>query len=240
MSTQVYAIQNVTNVRSQPSTSSKVIGQITSTKFAVFVKTIKGQDNKNWHQVIFNNLTGFVSAEVSVLRQVQQKVENVKFDPEEQLTSSFKLKHLVSAMMPKQAIDLNWKHITNAQYLELKKTAQLVQEIEEKVNKKFIGKNNQKIRLVISCGLRVPEWERIQRRSGASQHVHGKAADFYPDINTVVSASQFVEICAWIMNEYKNWNGGLAFKRHSVSNDRVVSIGFIHIDTRIGKARWEY
>ena len=72
----------------------------------------------------------------------------------------------------------------------------------------------------------------MQKRSGNSQHVTGGAVDIQA-INC--SREQTVDIHYWIIEKYKEYNGGLAIK---VANNG--KLGFIHLDTRGEVARWTY
>jgi hypothetical protein len=166
--------------------------------------------------------------------------ETSKWNPNEQLTANFTLREMVEGTMPATAIKWNWEDLTQQTKDNCKRIAEVIQEVRNKVNEKFAGKDGKPIRLRPSCGFRTRRWELHQKRSGNSQHVTALACDFFP-VNCVDDA-QYIEIVNWIMNEYKNWNGGLAIKKHTFkkgSKTAIETYGFIHLDLG-AKRRWEY
>jgi hypothetical protein len=155
----------------------------------------------------------------------------------EKITANFSLKELVEAEMPKQAIEWNWAEMTPEQYANIKKIAEVVQEVRNLVNANFKGKGGKQIGIKVTSGLRVLRWELIRNRSGASMHVQGLAADFIP--TNCESESQYIQIFDWIMEKYKDWNGGLAAKAYTVKGSKLITTGFIHLDLGT-KRRWKY
>lgn len=156
------------------------------------------------------------------------------------LTDNFSLKELVEATMPPMAIQWNNEDITATERANLKRIAMVLQEIRNKVNEKFIGRNGRQIGLRITSGYRTKRWELRQKRSGQSMHVQGLAVDFVP-VNCI-DDRQYIDIYKWILFEYKNWNGGLAamdYKFKKGSTTELETYGFIHIDLGT-KRRWKY
>jgi uncharacterized protein YcbK (DUF882 family) len=155
------------------------------------------------------------------------------------LTANFSLKEFIEAKMPAEAIKINKEDITDAEKENCKKIAEVLQDIRNKVNAKFRGKDGKDIRLTVTSGYRSKRWELLKKRSGNSMHVQGLAVDFVPA--NCVDDAQYIEIYKWIMHEYRNWNGGLAsmdykFKKGTAE---ILTYGFIHIDLG-AKRRWKY
>jgi hypothetical protein len=88
----------------------------------------------------------------------------------------------------------------------------------------------------ITSGFRCRWWETLRRRSGTSQHVLGWAIDitvFLANSKVPLTIAQHTEIMKAILEEYKNHNGGLAYK---IENG---AYHFIHFDLG-SKRRWTY
>jgi hypothetical protein len=168
------------------------------------------------------------------------------WNPSEQLTTNFSLKEFMQGVaLPLTAVKWNWEDLTEKEYENIKKIAVEVQNLRDKVNLKFRGKDNKDIGLRITAGFRTKRWELHQKRSGNSMHVPAIAADFFP-VNCV-DDKQYIEIVNWIMHEYRNWNGGLAIKDYQLKKDKnkkdipdqIEKYGFIHLDLGT-KRRWKY
>ena len=114
----------------------------------------------------------------------------------------------------------------------IKEIAVELQKIRDAVNKQFPQYKGD-IGLKTLSWFRPIKWEKLRRRSGASQHIHGHAVDF---IVANVPQKEVQPMMNWIwgeLNRGAGWNGGLA-RLHRGSNT-----SFIHIDLGT-KRRWNY
>lgn len=146
------------------------------------------------------------------------------------LTNNFSLKEFLEGKMPKEAIKLNYALLTIEQSKNIILIAEKLQEIrgltKAEFGSKFTG-------FKITSGLRQKEWEIKQKRSGNSQHTQGWAVDFQP----ICADADYLIIFAWVFKSLQDFNGGVAQKK---PNLQAGLKGFIHLDLRGVKARWEY
>lgn len=84
--------------------------------------------------------------------------------------------------------------------------------------------------LRINSGYRCPEHNRRVGGASQSQHTIGSAADF------IVFKVPTEEVYNYVMERYGDRPLGIAIKR----NPNNPYAGFVHLDTRGKKARWEY
>ena len=149
-----------------------------------------------------------------------------------QLTKSFSLKEMMEGTaLPREAIVMNYQDFEEWMAEELKQTAIILQIMrdatEEKFGDRFRG-------FVVTAGLRVLRWEKAQGRSGNGQHPKATAADIQP----ICEDEDYMEIFNWIFRTFhKNFEGGFAKKEPNLAKGKK---GFIHVDNRGKKARWNY
>ena len=142
--------------------------------------------------------------------------------------------------MPQQAIELNWKNISEFNIENAQKLAGFLQLLREAVNNKFKDKNGgNEIGLIVTSGFRCIEWEKIRKRSGASRHTQSDAADIVPNCSYELA----VEIIQWMYEVFNPLTtghiGGFAIKKPTYENGNIKAIGFAHFDFG-KKRRWEY
>lgn len=157
----------------------------------------------------------------------------MKTYPNNKLTKNFFLYEFIEARMPFEAIAMNWQHIDQFNLEMYEKLALELEKIRKKINGAFSSDLELgEIGLRITSGFRCKEWELFRGRSGNSQHTIC-AVDLQP-INC--SQKQAIDIMRWISGELGHtWLGGLAL--HPPGGK---GIGFVHLDTRGAKSRWEY
>lgn len=149
-----------------------------------------------------------------------------------QLTPSFSLKEMLEGTaLPREAIVMNYQDFEEWMVKELKQVAIIIQIMrdatEEKFGDRFRG-------FVVTAGLRVLRWEKAQKRSGNGQHPKATAADIQP----ICDDEDYMEIFNWIFRTFhKNFEGGFAKKEPNLAKGKK---GFIHVDNRGKKARWNY
>jgi len=149
--------------------------------------------------------------------------------PDRQLTRHFRLYEFLEARLPWEAIALNWKSINSDTVFKAEELALELERIRALTNSEFKSDLGfPEIGIRITSGYRCKDWEYIRKRSGDSQHTV-MAADVQP-INC--SREQAKQILQFVYDQYRVWwDGGLAISKKK---------GFIHIDKREYKARWEY
>lgn len=149
-----------------------------------------------------------------------------------QITPNFSLKEFMcGTALPKEAIELNYKHFDDSKLDKVKGILNIAQIIRDAAKEKF-GKRFQGF--TITAGLRVLEWELKQGRSGKGQHPQYTAIDIQP----ICADADYMEIFNWVFNTFSaNFVGGFAKKEPDLKNGKK---GFIHIDNRGVKARWTY
>lgn len=146
------------------------------------------------------------------------------------LTANFELKEFIEGQMPKEAIKMNYDQITEQQKKNIGLIAVELQKLRDKTKAEFGSKFTG---FKITSGLRQKAWEIKQKRSGNSQHVKGWAVDFQP----ICANEDYLIIFGWVFNQLENFNGGVAQKKPDLARGLK---GFIHLDLRGSRARWEY
>jgi hypothetical protein len=146
------------------------------------------------------------------------------------LTANFSLKEFIEGEMPKEAIKMNYDLLTDEQQKNIGLIAIELQKLRDKTKAEFGSKFTG---FKITSGLRQKAWELKQKRSGNSQHVKGWAVDFQP----ICSNEDYLIIFGWVFKQLENFNGGVAQKK---PNLKAGLKGFIHLDLRGSRARWEY
>lgn len=149
-----------------------------------------------------------------------------------QLTKNFSLKELIEGTaLPPSAVKLNYEYFDKSKLSDLVTLAESLQFIRDCTKEKF-GNSFKGFR--VTAGLRVVQWELKKGRSGNSQHPKYKAADIQP----ICSTKHYDEIFNWIFETFnETWKGGFAQKKPDLKSGKL---GFIHVDNRNKKARWEY
>lgn len=84
--------------------------------------------------------------------------------------------------------------------------------------------------VIINSGYRCEEHNKAVGGSANSQHFKGSAVDF------IVKNTPTESVWEYVLEKWGNEPLGLAIKR----NKSNIYAGFVHIDTRGKKARWEY
>ncbi len=154
-----------------------------------------------------------------------------------QLATNYTLYEFIEGQLPEAGKLMNWKNIAQMDIKNMEKAAAHAQSVRDLINKNFRSDNDYKeIGLRITSGWRCKEWELHQKRSGNSQHVIS-AYDAQP-VNC--SKRQAAEILAWLLQHFKNYEGGLAIKKPTFDKGNILTPGFIHFDFRGRVARWEY
>jgi hypothetical protein len=146
------------------------------------------------------------------------------------LTANFSLKEFMEGEMPKEAIKMNYDLISDEQRKNIGLIAVELQKLRDKTKAEFGSKFTG---FKITSGLRQKAWELKQKRSGNSQHVKGWAVDFQP----ICSNEDYLIIFGWVFKQLEIFNGGVAQKK---PNLKAGLKGFIHLDLRGSRARWEY
>ena len=149
-----------------------------------------------------------------------------------QITPNFSLKeYMCGTALPKEAIELNYKHFDETKLPEVKAILNILQIIRDATLEKFGSRFRG---FSITAGLRVLEWELKQGRSGNGQHPKYTAVDVQP----ICEEEDYMEIFNWVYDTFnKNFVGGFAKKEPNLA---VGKKGFIHVDNRGTKARWTY
>lgn len=162
--------------------------------------------------------------------------------PNRKLTDNFTLHEFVEARLPKQGVDLNWKHYDQFNESEYQKLANFLQDTRSLINDNFRHLNGgREIGLTITSGFRCREWELIRGRDGTSQHCVGEAVDIQP---VFCSDGLAVDIMKWLYD--LDWPretghvGGFAVKWPTYEKGVVKKLGFLHYDMRGFVARWTY
>lgn len=131
-----------------------------------------------------------------------------------QIAKNFKLYEFLfdAKAMPKSSHDLMRKEYSKDIEKEIVKLSNCLQIIRDII----------KSPIIITCGFRPVEWDKLQGRAGTSQHCFGKAADFHcSNLNNVYA------LCKRIYPQF-----GIAINHKA---------NFIHFDTLIQANRnWEY
>lgn len=146
------------------------------------------------------------------------------------LTTNFSLKEFIEGAMPSEAIKMNYEQITVEQRKNIGLIAEELQKLRDKTKAEFGSKFSG---FRITSGLRQKAWELKQGRSGNSQHTKGWAVDFQP----ICDKEDYLIIFYWIFKQLENFKGGVAQKKPNLSKGLK---GFIHLDLRGYRARWEY
>ena len=146
------------------------------------------------------------------------------------LTANFSLQEFIDGEMPKEAIKMNYDLICEEQKKNIGLIAIELQKLRDKTKAEFGSKFSG---FKVTSGLRQKAWELKQKRSGNSQHVKGWAVDFQP----ICANEDYLIIFYWIFKQLENFNGGVAQKK---PNLKAGLKGFIHLDLRGSRARWEY
>jgi hypothetical protein len=146
------------------------------------------------------------------------------------LTTNFSLKEFMEGEMPKEAIKMNYDLISDEQRKNIGLIAIELQKLRDKTKAEFGSKFTG---FKITSGLRQKAWELKQKRSGNSQHTKGWAVDFQP----ICANEDYLIIFGWVFKQLENFNGGVAQKK---PNLKAGLKGFIHLDLRGSRARWEY
>ena len=146
------------------------------------------------------------------------------------LTANFTLEEFIDGEMPKEAIKMNYDLISDEQRKNIGLIAVELQKLRDKTKAEFGSKFTG---FKITSGLRQKAWELKQKRSGNSQHTKGWAVDFQP----ICANEDYMIIFNWIFKQLENFNGGVAQKK---PNLKAGLKGFIHLDLRGSRARWEY
>lgn len=170
------------------------------------------------------------------------------------LTRNITFNEYMEGTLPLLARRMNWDFFNKLDIQEqeqfIKRATRICQELQNIrnwVNLKFGNVLiDEEFKVQITSGFRCQEWELHQKRSGKSQHTIS-AIDF----KILSSSLKFnAEVMAEIFEKYdKTWLGGIAIKKPTLRDWRVISTGFIHIDNRqpsesqikAGRgARWTY
>ena len=146
------------------------------------------------------------------------------------LTANFSLQEFIDGEMPKEAIKMNYDLICEEQKKNIGLIAEELQKLRDKTKAEFGSKF---LGFKITSGLRQKAWEIKQKRSGNSQHTKGWAVDFQP----ICANEDYLIIFYWVFKQLENFNGGVAQKK---PNLKAGLKGFIHLDLRGSRARWEY
>lgn len=146
------------------------------------------------------------------------------------LTANFSLNEFIEGEMPKEAIKMNYDLITDEQRKNIGLIAEELQKLRDVTKKQFGSKFSG---FKITSGLRQKAWELKQKRSGNSQHTKGWAVDFQP----ICAKEDYLIIFGWVFKQLENFKGGVAQKK---PNLKAGLKGFIHLDLRGVRARWEY
>jgi len=151
------------------------------------------------------------------------------------ITDNFSLyDYMEGASMPQQAIELAWKHFTDANEAAIKAFMPELETIDARVKELFGNDKGVKI----TSGFRPKAWEILKGRPGTSQHTI-VAIDF--DLTGFASVKDESDAIAKLYKELdKTWKGGLAIKDPTYENGKITKSGFIHIDPRGFKTRWKY
>lgn len=167
------------------------------------------------------------------------KIENVK------VSRNFMLEEILfGSVMPKEAIKLAKENLTPTIVENYKSFASEIQNIRDYVNIHYESDIDAKkeITLIINAGYRPVQWEKMQGRSGDSQHTIC-AVDFrFGNVSYELNKEIMEEM--YRIYYLKKWMGGLAIKKPTLK-----SFGFLHLDPRVPSvehlkrgygARWEY
>jgi len=159
--------------------------------------------------------------------------------PNRKLTDNFWLYEIIEAQLPKEAVELNWKHIDEFDEANAKKIAEFIQSIRDLINIKFWNRQDG-IGLRITSGFRCKEWEQIRGRSGNSRHTKSDAVDVQP-ICPPELAVEIIQYLYEIFSPRKTGHrGGFAIKKPTYQDGKIIAVGFAHFDLRPTVARWEY
>ena len=165
--------------------------------------------------------------------------------PDTQLSRYFTRYNIIEGTaMSQKARMLNWQHID--QYLKneerfislCQRLDQVIIDLSAHYRKELADLYT--LTLAVSCGFRCLEWEKLQKRSGNSQHTIGAALDVYVITNTLTINP--IEVMQYLNKHYWNtWKGGFAAKAPTYDKQgKLRSIGFLHFDNRPFQARWHY
>ena len=146
------------------------------------------------------------------------------------LTTNFSLKEFMEGEMPKEAIKMNYDLLTDEQRKNIGLIAIELQKLRDKTKAEFGSKFTC---FKVTSGLRQKAWELKQKRSGNSQHTKGWAVDFQP----ICANEDYLIIFGWVFKQLENFKGGVAQKKPNI---KAGLKGFIHLDLRGVRARWEY
>jgi hypothetical protein len=137
------------------------------------------------------------------------------------------------------ATEINYADIKPEHINTIKtKTAPFTQTLRNEINEKFGQENGKEIGLRVICGFRARRWDIMQGRSGDGEHPKATAVDVVP-INCK-DDDMFLKVFYYIAMRCSQHNGGFAIKFPTFNAGKIATFGFIHIDFRSGKARWNY
>lgn len=157
----------------------------------------------------------------------------------ERFTTNFTFAELVRNRVNPKGTEYNHKYITKEQYNNLKyKLAPFLQKIRDDVNAKFAEENGSPITIIMTTALRVLEWEHFRGRSGKSYHAKALAGDLKP--GNCKNDDMYVKVFHYIMSKYADFVGGVACRMYTYNKGKIATQGFIHIDLRGFRARWNY
>lgn len=153
------------------------------------------------------------------------------------LTPNITFYEYMEGQLPNLAKQWNWDYFSSINEKEQKMfierariVAQEVQKERDFVNDNYKKENeNKEYSVIISCGFRCVKWELYRNRSGKGQHPIA-AIDFKFGNCSIDQDAKLLKIVH--DNRNKTWLGGLAIKKPTVVNKKVISSGFIHIDNR--------
>ena len=163
----------------------------------------------------------------------------IRTKPNYKITKNFSFYEMMESSLPYEAVKLNWLNIDDYNPDNAVKIIEVAQSRRDLVNRQYKSDTSDKeIGFILTSAFRCLDWERIRKRSGASQHVKSLAVDIQP-INC--SDEMATDILQWLHNQdYSNYEGGLALKKPTYKNRAIHRIGFLHYDARGFKARWSY
>ena len=163
-----------------------------------------------------------------------------RFKENYMLSENFSLyEYMEGASMPAKGVEMAWAAFTDTHEKLIQEFILELENIGSWINENYKSQNNNKaIGIRITAGFRPVEWEKLKGRPGTSQHTK-VAVDF--DLTKCKSIEFEVEVLEKT-HEYldKIWQGGLGRKLPTIVKNKITKSGFIHIDPRKKKTRFNY
>ena len=165
------------------------------------------------------------------------------------VTENFTIKELLFGVNdPIESRRLSEKALTPQIIEDYSKLGLVLQQIRNWANVEFMDENGgNEIRITILSGFRTPEWEKLRGRSGKSQHT--KCADDFTASNCSDKLAVKINKAIYNYLHNKKYMGGLALKEPTYEKNKIIKLGFVHIDSRTPDAshiargygvRWYY